>query len=85
MPVTRTSFAGGGVVAVVNRCRARRLACAPRSIAARSTPGRHVDVSAVGIANTPSSSSAGWIDASSAIVTPRRRIQPHVEKTDMYM
>ena len=29
--------------------------------------------------------SAGWIDTSSATVTPRRRIQPQVENSDMYM
>ena len=30
-------------------------------------------------------STAGWIDASSATVTPSRRIHPIVENTDMYM
>ena len=54
-------------------------------VAARSTAGRHVDVSTVGSAKTASSTSAGWIDASSATVTPRRRIHPQVEKSDMYM
>ena len=39
MPVTRTSLPGGAVVATVNRWRARRLACAPRSCACRSTAG----------------------------------------------
>ena len=85
MPVTRTSLPGGAVVAMVKRWRARRLDCAARSCAARSTAGRHVDVSTVGSANTASSTSAGWIDASSATVTPRRRIQPQVENSDMYM
>src|SRR5712692_8835111 len=59
MPVTRTSFPGGAVVAMVNRCRASRLACAPRSCADLSTAGRHVDVTTVGIANTTSRMSAG--------------------------
>ena len=85
MPVTRTSLPGGAVVAVTNRCRASRFAGAPRSWAARSTPGRHVEVSTVGSANTASSASAGWIDISSATVTPSRRIHPHVENSDMYM
>ena len=52
MPVTRTSLPGGAVVAVVKRCRASRLAGAPRSSAARSTPGRQAEVSTVGSANT---------------------------------
>src|SRR6185295_1541411 len=47
MPVTRTSLPGGAVVAVVNRCRASRLLCAPRSWADLSTAGRHVEVSTV--------------------------------------
>src|SRR5580658_1952112 len=85
MPVTRTSFPGGAVVAMVNRWRASRLDCAPRSCADLSDSGRQVDVNTVGIANTTSRMSAGWIDASSAIVTPSRRIQPSVEKSDMYM
>ena len=85
MPVTRTSLPGGAVVAVTNRWRASRFAGALRSSAARSTPGRHVDVSTVGSANTASSASAGWIDIKSATVTPSRRIQPHVENSDMYM
>src|SRR5580658_1315463 len=59
MPVTRTSFPGGAVVAIVNRWRARRLDCAPRSCADLSTSGRHVDVKTVGTANTTSSMSAG--------------------------
>ena len=85
MPVTRTSLPGGAVVATVKRCRASRLACAARSCATRSTVGRHVDVTTVGTANTASSRSAGWIDASSVSVTASRRIQPQVENTDMYM
>ena len=85
MPVTRTSLPGGAVVAMVNRWRASRFAGAPRSSALRSTPGRHVDVSTVGSANTASSASAGWIDTSSTTVTPSRRIHPQVENTDMYM
>ncbi len=58
---------------------------ARRSSAARSIAGRQVEVKTVGSANTASSTSAGWIDISSPIATPRRRIQPQVEKTDMYM
>ena len=85
MPVTRTSFPGGAVVATVNRCRASRFACAALSWAARSIAGRHVDVSTVGSANTASRTRAGWIDASSATVTASRRIHPHVENSDMYM
>ena len=85
MPVTRTSLPGGAVVAVRKRCLASRLCDAPSSSAARSTPGRHVDVRTVGTANKPSSTSAGWIDISKAMVTPSRRIQPAVENSDMYM
>ena len=85
MPVTRTSLPGGAVVAVVNRWGASRREAAPCSSAARSTAGRQADVTTVGRANRASSSSAGWIDVSRATVTPRRRIQPAVEKTDMYM
>jgi hypothetical protein len=85
MPSTRTSFPAGAVVAIVNRWRASRENGAPRSCAARSTPGRHVDVSTVGSAKSVSSANAGWIDASSATVTPSRRIHPAVENTDMYM
>ena len=48
MPVTRTSLPGGAVVAVVNRCEARRFDGAPRSSARRSTAGRQLDVSTVG-------------------------------------
>jgi hypothetical protein len=51
----------------------------------RSTPGRHVEVRTVGSAKTARKTSAGWTDMRSAIATPRRTIQPHVEKTDMYM
>jgi hypothetical protein len=85
MPVTRTSFPGAAVVAVVKRCLARRLGCAARSCAPRSTAGRHVDVKTVGSAKTASSTSPTWIDISSATVTTSRRIQLHVANTDMYM
>ena len=85
MPVTRTSLPAVAVVAMSNRWRARRLACAPRSYALRSTAGRHVEVSTVGSAKSASSASAGWIETSSAIVTASRRIHPHVVKSDMYM
>jgi hypothetical protein len=85
MPVTRTSLPGAAVVAVRNRWRARRFAAAPRSSALRSTPGRHADVATVGSAKAASSARAGWIHTSSPTVTPRRRIHPHVEKSDMYM
>jgi hypothetical protein len=69
----------------VKRWRASRFAGAARSWAARSTTGRHVEVSTVGTAKTARSISAGWIDARSPTVTARRRIHPHVEKSDMYM
>ena len=39
----------------------------------------------VGRANTISRASAGCTETSKASVTPNRRIQPAVEKTDMYM
>ena len=48
MPVTRTSFPGVAVVAVVKRWRANRLNGTPHSWAARSTAGRHVEVNTVG-------------------------------------
>ncbi len=83
--MTRTSLPGGAVVAVAKRCRASRIAGAARSWAARSTPGRHAAASTVGIANTASSASAGWIEINSATVTPSRRIHPHVENIDMKM
>ena len=57
--VTRTSLAGAAVVAVVKRCEASRFDGAPASSARRSTPGRQLEVMTVGIANTPSSRSAG--------------------------
>ena len=86
MPVTRTSLPGGAVVAVVNRWRASRaVGCAAPPRRARSTAGRHVDVTTVGRANTASSSSAGWTDASSTTVTPAAGASPAVENTDMYM
>ena len=85
MPVTRTSFPGGAVVAVTNRCRASRFAGAARSCAIRSTPGRHDAVSTVGSANAASRTSAGWMETSSATVTPSRRNHPTVEKIDMKM
>src|SRR5687767_12157838 len=84
IPVTRTSLPGDAVVARVNRCRASRLCGAPRSYARRSTPGRHDEVSTVGNANNASAIKAGWIDAKSTIVTPKRRIHPQVENSDMY-
>ena len=86
MPVTRTSLPGGAVVAVVNRWRGQAAGRARRAPRPRARPpGRQVEVSTVGSANTASSASAGWIDTSSATVTPRRRIQPQVENSDMYM
>jgi hypothetical protein len=69
----------------MNKCRASRWLGAARSCASRSTPGLHVDVKTVGTAKTARRRSAGWIDTSSASVTPKRRIQPTVENTDMYM
>ena len=59
IPVTRTSLPGEAVVATSNRCRARRVADAPRSSAARSTAGRHVEIRTVGSANSASAASAG--------------------------
>ena len=85
IPVTRTSLAGGAVVAVAKRWRANRSWCAPASRAARSTPGRHEDVSTVGRANSTIRIRTGLMATSRAMVTPRRRIHPAVEKTDMYM
>ncbi len=85
MRVTRTSLPGGAVVAVVKRCKASREAEARRSSAARSIPGRQVEVKTVGSAKSASSTSAGWTDTSSTTATPTRRIQPQVENSDMYM
>jgi hypothetical protein len=85
MPVTRTSLPGAAVVAVVNRCIASRSDDARRSSAARSTAGRQAEVNTVGSANTASSTSAGWIDISSAMATPSRSRKPQVENSDMYM
>ena len=86
MPVTRTSLPGGAVVAVANRCRASRFAGAPRSCggALHARPPRRRSAPSAA-ANTASSASAGWIEISSATVTPSRRIHPHVENSDMYM
>ncbi len=83
--MTRTSLPGGAVVASVYRWVASRNVCADFSCTFRSTPGRHDDVPTVGSANSVSSTSAGSMDISSTIVTPRRTIQPSVAKTDMYM
>ena len=86
MPVTRTSLPGGAVVAVTNRCRASRCAGAPRSCAVRSTAGRQDEVSTVGSGEQGRAGRApDWIDISSAMVSPSRRIQPSVRNTDMYM
>src|SRR5262249_10792636 len=85
MPSTRSSLPVAALVDSVNRCRARRSACAPRSWAARSTTGRQDVAATVGIANRTSVISTGFTLASRTTVTPRRRIQPAVEKTDMYM
>ena len=49
---------------------------AARSSAARSTPGRQVDVKHGRQREHASSTSTGWIDTSSTTVTPSRRIQP---------
>jgi hypothetical protein len=85
IPVTRTSLPGGAVVAVTNRCRPSRACTAPSSWTRRSTAGRHDEVSTVGAANSASRPSTGLIDMSSSRVTTRRRIQPRVLNTDMYM
>src|SRR5258708_3060066 len=70
--VTRTSLPGGAVVAVSNRCRASRLAEATRSSVARSTPGRHVEASAVGSAKIASRPSRGRIDIKRPRGAPNR-------------
>src|SRR5260370_1179377 len=67
------------------RWRDSRLNCASRSWARRSTAGRQVEVRTVGAAKTASSSSAGWMDASSATVTASCKMKLHVVKSDMYM
>jgi hypothetical protein len=85
MRVTRTSLPGGAIVAIWKRWRARRPEAAPRSSTTRSTPGRQAEVKAVGSAKTASTTRAGCIATSSPVATPRRRIQPQVEKSDMYM
>ncbi len=72
-------------MAVKNRCWARRPAWATRSSAVRSTPGRQVEVSTVGRANTASRARPGWIEVRSPTVTTSRKIQPQVENSDMYM
>ena len=82
---TRSSLPGAAVVAVANMCAASRWCAAEPSSVARSTPGRQVEVSTVGAANTTSSSSSGETDLRSATVTASRSSQPAVEKTDMYM
>ena len=69
----------------MNRCLASRSACAPRSCAVRSTTGRQEVAATVGMAKKTSRISTGLTVASSTTVTARRRIQPAVENTDMYM
>jgi hypothetical protein len=83
MAATRTSLPGGAVVAVWYRWRARRLAGAPRSWAARSTAGRQAEVPMAGRANRISSASRGLIESSSPTVTTSRRTHPAVENSDM--
>ena len=73
------------MVAISKRWRASRENGAPRSCAARSTAGRHVEVSTVGRAQKARRMSAGWIDINRATVTASRRIQPQVVNSDMYM
>jgi len=85
MPSTRSSLPDEAVVDNANRCRARRSDWAPRSWAVRSTTGRQDVAATVGIANRTRVISTGFTLASSATVMPRRRIQPAVENTDMYM
>ena len=82
---TRTSLPGGAVVprrtgAAPGGCAARRV---PRASARR--PGATSTSSTVGSANSASSTSAGWIDASRTSVTTSRSTQPQVENSDMYM
>ena len=85
MPVTRTSLPAAGLVARVNRCSASRLCRAYRSSTARSTAGRHAELSTGGTANNTSRISSGEMPASSTTVTPTRTIQPMVPSSDMYM
>ena len=85
MPVTRTSLAGAAVVAVAKRCSASRRDGAPASSTSRSTVGRQDDEATVGTAKRASRISTGLTEANSTIVIASRRIQPAVEKTDMYM
>src|SRR6516164_1835633 len=80
MPSTRSSLPDEAVVDNANRCRARRS-----DWAVRSTTGRQDVAATVGIANRTRVISTGFTLASSATVMPRRRIQPAVENTDMYM
>src|SRR5438105_7842077 len=85
IPVTLTSLPGGAVVAVRKRWRASRSWRAPRSWTARSTAGRHDEVTTVGAAKMARRASTGWIEASNPTVRPRRRIHPAVLNSDMYM
>ena len=82
MPSARSSLPGEAVVDSVNRCRASRSACAPRSCAVRSTTGRQEVAATVGTANSTSRISTGFTVASSATVMASRRIQPAVENTE---
>ena len=73
------------MVARSNRWSESRWSWAPRSQVLFSTSGRHNAASAEGTANTPSRSSSGLTQASSAIVKARRSSQASVVNSDMYM
>ena len=86
MPVTRTSLAGGAVVAVWNRCSASRRFGAPASSTSRSTPGRQDDVATVGTAKSAEQQEHRADGGEEEHGHDRaRRIQPAVENTAMYM
>src|SRR5579863_10365876 len=85
MPSTRSSLPDAAAVDSAKRCLARRSDCAPRSWAVRSTAGRQDVAATVGTANSTRVTSHGFTLASRPTVIPRRRIQPAVANTDMYM
>ncbi len=76
--MTRTSLPGAAVVAVVKRCAASRDAKARRSSVARSTPGRHAEVSDGRQREDGKQERApGGSTPGARSATPSRRIQPH--------
>ena len=86
MPVSRTSLPGVAVVAMLKRCRARRLKGAPAFLGGpfdcrpprRGEDGRHGKQSQEGQPPGESTSTA-------PTVTANRRIEPHVENSDIYI